>query len=383
MRGGSSRGGFFLAKDLPVDGLERTAWLLAAYGSPDSRQIDGIGGADALTSKAAIVSKSSHPRADVDYTFCQVGIERPQVSTGGNCGNMLSAVGPFAIYKRLVQPTARETLVRIYTTNTKQIVTAHIPMDGDLPAVEGDCKIAGVPGAFARIMLDFGDCSGSVTGKLLPTGSPRNVITVDGRTIEVSLVDAATPFVYVRAADLGASGTELPANLLADPRLMSRLEEVRGWAAQAIGLVDNARDAADKSPNIPRVVMVAPPVGYQAIDGQYITAEDCDLVVRQLAMQRPHKALAVTGSVCTAVAAAVEDSVVAECRRSGSGQVRLGHPSGVLQVSSVIQRDGEQHYRIREAKIERTARLIMSGDLFLSRNRITEIRKILTAQSVA
>lgn len=378
MRGGSSRGGFFLAEDLPSDPLDRAAWLLAAYGSPDARQIDGIGGADALTSKAAIVNKSSHPGADVDYTFCQVGIERAQVSTGGNCGNMLSGVGPFAIYRGLIEPQSNQTVVRIYTTNTKQIVTAYVPMDGKFPAVEGDCVIAGVPGSGARIMLDFGNCSGTMTGKLLPTGSPRDVLTMDERRVAVSFVDAATPFVFVRAADVGATGTESPAQISADLALMARLEQVRGWAAQLMGRVSDPKDAAEKTPNIPRVIMVAPPAEYRAIDGRLVSADDVDLTVRQLAMQRPHKALAVVGSVCTAVASAIEGSVVAECRRPGTGRARLGHPSGVLQVAAQVTRDNAGEYQIREAQIERTARLIMAGQLYLSRSRIAALRKIVT-----
>jgi len=378
MRGGSSRGGFFLAEDLPSDPLDRAAWLLAAYGSPDARQIDGIGGADALTSKAAIVNRSSHPGADVDYTFCQVGIERAQVSTGGNCGNMLSGVGPFAIYRGLIEPQPKQTVVRIYTTNTKQIVTAYVPMDGKVPAVEGDCVIAGVPGSGARIMLDFGNCSGTMTGKLLPTGSPRDVLTIDERRVEVSFVDAATPFVFVRAADLGANGTESPAQISADPALMARLEQVRGWAAQLMGRVSDPAEAAEKTPNIPRVIMVAPPAEYRAIDGRSVLADDVDLTVRQLAMQRPHKALAVVGSVCTAVASAIEGSVVAECRRPGTGRARLGHPSGVLQVAAQVTRDKAGEYQILEAQIERTARLIMAGQLYLSTSRIAALRKIVT-----
>ncbi len=379
MRGGSSRGGFFLAEDLPSDPHERAAWLLAAYGSPDTRQIDGIGGADALTSKAAVIGKSSQPGADVDYTFCQVGIDKAQVSTGGSCGNMLSAVGPYAIYKGLVAPTPGVTVVRIYTTNTKQTVTAYVPMDGDLPAVDGDCKIAGVPSAGAQIMLDFGDCSGAMTGKLLPTGSARDTITIDGRAVEVSLVDAATPFVFVRAADVGARGTENPTEIAANADLMRRLEQARSWAAVVVGRVQDASEATEKSPNVPRVIMVAPPTEYTAIDGRIVSQDMVDLNVRQLAMQKPHKALAVVGSVCSAVASAIEGSVVNECKRAGTtGQTRLGHPSGVLQVESTVTRRSDGGYEIKQAKIERTARLLMSGDLYLSAKRIAELQKIVT-----
>lgn len=375
MRGGSSRGGFFLAQDLPSEARERAAWLLAAYGSPDVRQIDGIGGSDALTSKAALVAKSSRPDADVEYTFCQVGIDRPQVSTGGNCGNMLAAVGPYAIYRGLVKPSVGTTRVRIYTTNTGQVVTASIPMEGELPAVEGDCRIAGVPGMGAQIMLDFGDCKGALTGKLLPTGRPRDSICVDGRSIEVSLVDAATPFVFVKAADVAARGTERPSEIAANAALMRKLEEVRSWAAHVIGRVDDPRQAAERSPNVPRVIMVAPPASYTAVDGHPVHAHECDVLVRQLAMQKPHKALAVVGSVCSAVAAAVEGTVIQECKSVGQhGRTRLGHPSGVLQVTSEVVRGADGEYTIGKAEIERTARLIMAGELYISARRIEQLR---------
>lgn len=375
MRGGSSRGGFFLADELPEDPVDRAAWLLTAYGSPDTRQIDGIGGADPLTSKAAIVGKSTRPDADVDYTFCQIGIDQPRVSTGGNCGNMLAAVGPFAILRGLVPAQAPETVVRIHTTNTRQVVTAHIPVMDGFPAIAGDCAIAGVPGTSARIMLDFGDCGGSVTGKLLPTGSARDVIMLDGRRIEVSFVDAATPFVFVRAADVGATGTESPVQITSNAELMRRLERIRGWAAEVMGLVEHPEEAAERTPNIPRIIMVAAPTAYQAIDGRLINAGEMDLAVRQLAMQKPHKALAVTGAVCTAVASAVADSIVAECMRPAGEHVRLGHPSGVLQVAARVSYSQEGEYRVREAQIERTARLIMAGQLFLPEEKLRRLRE--------
>ena len=379
MRGGTSRGPFFLASDLPQDAAARDAFLLTVMGSPHPLQVDGLGGSNPLTSKVAIVSKSQRPDADVEYLFAQVSVQKPVVDTGPNCGNMLSAVGPYAIYKGLVAPTPGVTVVRIYTTNTKQTVTAYVPMDGDLPAVDGDCKIAGVPSPGAQIMLDFGDCSGAMTGKLLPTGSARDTITIDGRSVEVSLVDAATPFVFVRAADVGAKGTEAPAEIAANADLMRRLEQARSWAAVVVGRVQDASEATEKSPNVPRVIMVAPPTEYTAIDGRVIAQEMVDLNVRQLAMQKPHKALAVVGSVCSAVASAIEGSVVYECKRAGTkGQTRLGHPSGVLQVESTVTRRSDGSYEITQAKIERTARLLMSGDLYLSAKRITELKKIVT-----
>ena len=373
MRGGSSRGGFFLDEDLPPIGPQRDAVLLAAYGSPDNRQIDGIGGADPLTSKAAVVKRSERPDADVEYSFYQVGIEQPKISIGGSCGNMLAAVGPFAIRRGLVQAVEPETVVRIYTTNTKQVVTARIPVRDGEPSCEGVCTIAGVPDPGAAIRLDFGDCSGAVSGKLLPTGNARDRIFVDGRSIDVSFIDAATSFVYVKAADIGGTGTELPDELRANEALMGRLEQVRGWAAVVLGLVSSPEEARAQSPNIPRVIMIAPPTAYRSVSGEDIGAPDVDVCVRQLAMQRPHKALAVTGAVCTAVASAVPGSIVAEAIGKPLTEVRLGHPSGVLRVASRTRRGPDGSLVIESAQIERTARLIMEGALFVRRRKIDQL----------
>jgi 2-methylaconitate cis-trans-isomerase PrpF len=381
MRGGSSRGGFFLDADLPEHGPRRDAVLLAAYGSPDNRQIDGIGGADPLTSKAAVIRRSDRPNADVEYMFYQVGIDQPQVSTGGSCGNMLAAVGPFAIYRGLIEAVEPETVVRIYTTNTRQVVTARIPVRDGEPACEGDCTIAGVPDPGAAIRLDFGDCSGAVSGRLLPTGAARDWIEVGGRRIEVTFIDAATPFVYVRASDIGGTGTELPDALRGNEALMGRLEEVRGWAAVALALVPSPELARSQSPNIPRIIMIAPPTAYRSAGGDDIAAGDVDICVRQLAMQRPHKALAVTGAVCTAVASAVPGSIVAEAIRRPLAEVRLGHPSGMLRVAARTRVSADGGIVIESAQIERTARLIMDGALFVRRRKVDRLAAALLKQT--
>ncbi len=376
MRGGSSRGAFLLADDLPGDPRERAALLLAAYGSPDLRQIDGIGGSDPLTSKAAIIARSHRADADVEYTFVQVAIAAAQIGIGGNCGNMLAAVGPFAILRGLVPASEPETVVRIYTTNTGQVVTARIPVADGVPMIEGDCRIPGVPGCGARIGLDFGDCAGAVSGRLLPTGRPRDEIEIAGQSATVSLVDAATPFVFVRAADIGARGCESAVEISADAALQQRLELVRGWAATVLGLAPTAEGARAASPNVPRVIMVSAPQDYASPEAGAVKAGDADLCVRQMSMQRPHKALAVTGSVCTAVAAAVEGTVVAECAASQCGdEYRLGHPGGVLRVRARVRRKDDGGYRIEGAEIERTARLIMAGTLYAPEGRIAELAR--------
>lgn len=380
MRGGSSRGGVFLDSDLPADPLERAALLLACYGSPDTRQIDGIGGADPLTSKAAVVSRSERSDADVEYTFYQVGIDQARVSTGGNCGNMLASVGPFALLQGLVPAVEPETRIRIYTVNTGQVVTARVPVQAGAPAWDGDCRIAGVPDAGARIRLDFGDCAGALSGRLLPTNAVCDRIELDGREMMVSLIDAATPFVFVRAADLDARGDESVDELLADPILMNRLEQVRGWAAVQLDLVREASEARAVTPNVPRVIMIAPPMAYRGGNAEEIAADELDLCVRQMAMQRPHRALAVTGAVCTAVAAAVPGSVVNETASIGEGDIRIGHPSGVMRVASRVELGSDGSISVRSAEIERTARLLMAGTLFARHGKLAELLETLRNQ---
>ena len=375
MRGGSSRGAVFLEQDLPPDPRERAAIMLAAYGSPDKRQIDGIGGADPLTSKAIVVGPSSRPDADLDYTFYQVSVDRPRVSTGGNCGNMLAAVGPFGILRGLVAAQTPETAVRIFTTNTGQVVTARIKVENDYPCVEGDAVVAGVPGTGASIGIDFGDCAGSVSGKLLPTGSVRDRIRIDDRDVDVSFVDAATPFVFVAASALDATGTEMPAEILANASLMARLELIRGWAATVLGLVDDPSHATMKTPNIPRVIMVGAPQDYRSRDGD-VSATDMDVCVRQMAMQKPHNTLAVTGAVCSAVASRLPGSIVHELAKGSGERTRLGHPEGLLGVSARVVQDGAVGWRIEQAAVERTARLLMVGEVLVSRRRVEELRAI-------
>ncbi|WP_274631231.1 2-methylaconitate cis-trans isomerase PrpF family protein [Arvimicrobium flavum] len=375
MRGGSSRGAVFLEEDLPSDPQERAALLLACYGSPDRRQIDGIGGSDPLTSKAAVVGRSSRPDADLDYTFLQIGIDRAMVSSGGNCGNMLAAVGPFGVLRGLIEPQEPETSVRIHTTNTGQVVTARFRVAGGYPCVDGEARVPGVPGTGSSIALDFGDCAGAVSGKLLPTGSVRDLVRLGNREVSVSLVDAATPFVFVPAYALGATGAETPAEILANSTLMPELEALRGWAATVLGLVERREDAGRVSPNVPRVIMVGSPQNYDSQDGP-VRADAMDVCVRQMAMQKPHNTLAVTGAVCAAVASRLQGSVVAELSQGKGERTRLGHPAGVLGVSARVATDGDG-WRIERAAVERTARLLMAGELLVSRRRLDEVRGIL------
>ncbi len=351
MRGGTSRCLVFHEKDLPPAGPERDRILLAALGSPDpyGRQLNGLGGGISSLSKACIIGASSHPEAQVDYTFAQVEVSRPVVDYTGNCGNCSSSVGPFAIDERLVPVTEGETIVRVHNTNTKKLIVAHVPVAGGEAAVEGDFELPGVAGRGARIALDFLDPGGAGTGRLLPTG--RVVDTVDGVT--ASLVDATNPVVFVRAKDLGLTGAETPSAIDADTDLSGRLERIRSGAAELMGIPGSAAN--------PKVAVVAPSMGFVALDGVRYAPDQVDLLARVISMGNCHRAFALTSAMCLAVAARIDGTVVSECDASrGRSDVRLGHPSGVLPVAAAVgAREGQPH--ALRVTVYRTARRLMEG----------------------
>ncbi|AOM81843.1 2-methylaconitate cis-trans isomerase PrpF family protein [Salisediminibacterium beveridgei] len=364
MRGGTSKGCYLLRKDLPEDQATMEKVILRMYGSPDDRQIDGLGGADPLTSKVAIIEPSTREDAEVEYTFGQVGINKQQISYGGNCGNMLSGVGPFAIDQGLVPISRPVTTVRIYNTNTDQIIHAEVPISGNGPAVAGDGIVSGVPGTGAVIKLNFLGCEGSMTGKLLPTGNVRDTVEVNGKSVEVSLVDAATPFVFVRGESIGMTGKELPEDLIANPEYMERLETIRSWAAVQTGSVEDAANATDASPNVPRVAFVTAPVDYETSEGQTIHAQDVTILARQMSMQKPHRTYAVTGSICTSAAAEIPGTVVNEAAIKRGETIVIGHPSGVIEVDAKVTLNGD-NLSIDKVGVVRTARKIMEGTVFI------------------
>jgi 2-methylaconitate isomerase len=351
MRGGTSRCLVFHERDLPPAGSERDRILLAALGSPDpyGRQLNGLGGGISSLSKACIIGESSHPGADVDYTFAQVEVSRPVVDYTGNCGNCSSSVGPFAIDERLVPFTEGETVVRIHNTNTKKLIVAHVPVAGGEAAVEGDFELPGVPGRGARIALDFIDPGGAGTGRLLPTG--RAVDSIEG--VAASLVDATNPVVFVRAGDLGLTGAELPQAMDADKALVARLEKIRAGGAELMGIPGSAAN--------PKIAVVAPPAPFDALDGVRYGADQVDLLARVISMGNCHRAFALTSAMCLAVAARVDGTVVSECDASrGKGDLRLGHPSGVLPIAAGVNaRDGVPHAEC--VTVYRTARRLMEG----------------------
>ncbi|MGH7389947.1 MAG: 2-methylaconitate cis-trans isomerase PrpF family protein [Candidatus Rokuibacteriota bacterium] len=352
MRGGTSRCLVFREEDLPHPGLARDRILLSALGSPDPyrRQLDGLGGGISSLSKACIIGPPRHPDAQVDYTFAQVDVRNPVVDYAGNCGNCSSSIGPFAIDEKLVEVTGSTTLVRIYNTNTKKVIVAHVPVRDGEAAVEGDFELPGVTGRGARIRLDFLDPGGAATGRLLPTGRAREVIG----GLEASLVDATNPMVFVRAGDVGLTGAETPERIDADRALAARLEAIRVEAAERMGV--RGSDA------VPKVAVVARPAPFRGLDGRDYAAGDADVLARVISMGNCHRAFALTSAMCLGVAARLPGTVVHECLAGDGGapDIRLAHPSGVLPIdAAVATRDGAPW--AERVTVYRTARRLMEG----------------------
>ena len=371
VRGGTSKAIVFHARDLPAPESpgDTSAWvpiLLAAMGSPDpsGRQLNGMGGGLSSLSKIAIVAPSAREDADVDYTFGQVAIGAENVGFRGNCGNISSAIGPFAVDEGLVPATGDTATVRIFNTNTGKIIVSRFPLVNGRAAVAGDTRLDGVSGSGARIELNFLEPGGAATGRLLPTGNSVDRLTLsDGREIAASLVDAANPVVFIAAESLGLSLTETPDALTADPVFMRAAEDIRQAAALAMGLVTTLDEARTTVTNLPLVGVVAPPVASTLLDGRPLPAEEVDISTRMVSAGQPHKAVPLTASMCLAVAANIPGCIVAEAvrrRPDAGGEIRIGHPSGVMSVASdVVERDGE--VVAKHTTVFRTARRLMEG----------------------
>jgi 2-methylaconitate cis-trans-isomerase PrpF len=339
MRGGTSRGPYFLADDLPQDTAARDEILLSVMGSGHALEIDGIGGGNPVTSKVAIVKRSQRPDADVDYLFAQVKVLQHAVDTSPNCGNMLAGVGPFAIESGLIAAEAGETKIRIFNVNTGKIIEARIQTpDGEVTYV-GDTAISGVPGTAAPILLTFLDAAGSKTGALLPTGNARD--RFDG--IDVSCVDAAMPIMLVRASDLGKTGSEGWTELNADAAFLARLEQLRIKAGEAMGI----QNVADKV--IPKPVLVAPGQDGATLTVRYFMPHDC------------HPALAITGSVAIASACCTPGTIAAEMAGTPSlpAMLSFAHPSGRLDVYAEPGTGTAP-----KVSVVRTARRLFEGQVF-------------------
>ncbi|MDN5927521.1 MAG: 4-oxalomesaconate tautomerase [Hyphomicrobiales bacterium] len=341
IRGGTSKGGYFLAGDLPADVGTRDAFLLSAMGSPDARQIDGMGGANPLTSKVAVVRRSARPGVDVDYLFLQVFVDRPIVSDRQNCGNILAGVGPFAIERSLLEAADGTTEVRIFMENTGQTAVATIQTPGGRVAYGGEARIDGVPGTAASVPIVFKDTAGSSCGSLLPTGNASDEI----EGIACTLIDNGMPCVVLKAADMGIEGTETPAELEANETLRKKLEAIRLKA----GPLMNLGDVSDKT--VPKMTMIS-----KALNGGTVST-------RTFIPHRCHDAIGVLGAVSVATACLLPEGPAAELAVLPEGQEKslsIEHPIGEMTVVATLDADGN----LLKAAILRTARKLFDGVLF-------------------
>lgn len=367
MRGGTSKALFFHEADVPPAGPARDRLLKRAMGTPDVMQIDGLGGSRAVTSKVAIIRRSTRPDADVDYTFAQVDIDRDEVGYDGNCGNISSAVAPFAIDEGLVDAVEPVTTVRIYNTNTDKLLVSRVQVAGGKARVLGDCAIAGVPGTGAEIVMDYCGTVGAKTGKLLPTGNGVDTVTLeDGRRIEVTVCDTANPCVFIAAASLGLCGSELPPTIAAGAGLIETIGEIQSKVGQQIGLYKDWRD--EHLPGLPLAVLVAPPADFTDMNGATQNAADMDLRARLVFIGQCHESMAGTGAMCTAAASRVPGSLVNQAvgGRAATGTLRIGHPLGVMEVNVVAQPGADPAQTTFLALgLTRTARRLMAGIVYV------------------
>lgn len=369
LRGGTSKGIYILDNELPTDPAERDKMLLALFGSPDKRQIDGLGGADPLTSKLALVGPSKREDADIEYTFGQVAIEEAKIFYHSMCGNITSGVGPFAVNMGLVRAEEPVTTIRMYNRNTGRIIRAEVPVKEGKAAFDGDYSIAGVPGTGAKICVDFAEAAGALTGQLLPTGNVKDTLDIpDVGRITFSVVDCAACQIYVRASDLGLKGTERPQDVDSDPALLKKLEKIRSYVTYYIGLTDTPDAASKVRRNTPHLSIISPPQDYiNHLTGETVSAESFDFLARMMFMQIMHKTYAGTGSICVSVASQIPGTLVYEAAREecrNKGIVRFGHPAGVIEVEATVSEKNGSYY-VERAAIGRTARMIMQGTAFV------------------
>lgn len=367
MRGGTSKAVIFHRRDLPEDESLWDELFLKVMGSPDVKQIDGMGGTVSSTSKVAVIETSKRPGIDIDYTFFQVNVSQAFVDRRVNCGNISSAVGPFAIDEGLVKAVEPITTVKILNTNTGQIIESQVRVEQGHAMVHGEERIFGVPSTGSRIDMKIFGAGGATTGRLFPTGNRRDVFFVPGwKNVEVTVIDASTAAVLVKAKDLGIKGTEL-LELNEDKELMGRLECIRAMAAQRCGFVDHLEDAASQAAAVPDVTIVAEPQDYVSLDQTLIHGEAMDICSRTVCLGLVHKAYPVTGGIATGAAALLEGTVAFDVVRkdtaegdTGKREIRIGHPSGIFGAEIEI-RDGG----VESVTVVRTARRIMKGFIYI------------------
>lgn len=363
MRGGTSKGVFLRPEDLPADAAARDRVLLRIIGSPDpyGKQIDGMGAATSSTSKVVLISKSSRPDCDVDYLFGQVRIDAPLIDWSGNCGNLTTAVGPFAISEGIVTaPRNGIALVRIWQANIGKRILAYVPMQGGQVVEEGDFVLDGVTFPAVEVKLEFMDPGAE--GAMFPTGSVVDFLqTRDLGKVEVTLINAGIPTIFVAASSLGLKGTEMQDDINRDADLLRRAEALRAQGAVAMGLAASAEEATARLGHSPKLAFIAGPAPYSASNGKKIEADSIDMLARIFSMGVLHHAMTGTGGVAIAVAAAIPGTLVQRTARPNvDGRIRFGHPSGILSVGAQAREEGGQ-WVVSKALMSRSARRLMEG----------------------
>lgn len=365
MRGGTSKAVFFHEKDLPSD---RTRWknlFLKVMGSPDLKQIDGMGGAHPTTSKIAVIAPSEKEGIDVDYTFFQVAVDAAIVEDHANCGNISCGVGPFAVDEGLVEALEPITVVKIYNTNTGKVIEEHVRVKDKKALTAGDEAITGVPGTGSRIDMFFERPGGATTGKLFPTGHKRDILRPNGYPdVEVTMLDCSNPLVFIRAEDLGLRGSEI-AEFQNDRSLLSHIEAIRSCAAVEFGFVEKAAQATGSSLSVPKVSVFSRPQSYMGSHGKLVPECEMDICSRIVSVGAFHKTHPVTAGIAIAAAAAIEGTVVHDIARRpdrpGEGPFRVGHPYGILPIMLVMDKE-----QVIKGGTTRTARRIMDGTIYIN-----------------
>lgn len=367
-RGGTSKGIFIKENELPKDPDLRNKVIRAIFGSPDIRQIDGLGGAEVLTSKLAIIGPSTKEGCDVDYTFAQVSFDNETVDFGGNCGNISAGVGPFAIDEGMVEVTEPITKVKIHQVNTNCILEAEVEVKGGKARVEGDCKIDGVPGTGSKILLDFYDTAGSSVGNVLPTGNPVDMVHLpEYGDVEVSIIDAGNVVVFVEADTFDLVGTETCEEIEKNPDIMKKMEVIRSHCAVEIGMFETCEEAT-ASPYVPFFAIVSKAASYtSAISNLEVKKEEIDIVSRLSFMLHMHKTYPGTGTAATGAAARIPDTLVYKQLSEEAKKeitLRIGHPGGVIAVEADAKQE-ESEYKFTRLAYERTARRILDGTVYV------------------
>lgn len=369
MRGGTSKGCMFKREDLPEDRDQWDEIFLQVMGNPDPKQIDGMGGTVSSNNKIVIVWKSDEPEIDIEYLVGQVIVGKRQIDYKSNCGNMTAAVGPFAVEEGMVAVAEPVTTVRLLNRNTDKVIHVTVPIDPQTKcfAQDGDCRIAGVDGTAAELKVKFMNPAGAKTGVLLPTGNVKDVLDIpDFGKLEATILDVSNPIVLVRAEDIGMTGRELPEEINSNQAVSDLLERIRGTACCLMGFAADLQDATDNSPAVPKVGFVTTPQSYVDIGGNAVTKEEMDVCARVISVFKCHKACPLTSASAISVAATLEGSVVHGVigKLAQEGNVRIGHPSGVMTMCPEFA-EGTEQLRLVSVAVQRTARRIMDGTIYI------------------